>query len=249
LKETSHNIQELLRNHTSIRKYKEEEIPEKTLKNLIITAQHAASSSFVQAYSVIRIQDPKKIDEIATLSNNEPQMKSAPVVLLFCADIKRLEHACRMNGVDIKHDNVENFIVSVVDTALFAQNFVVAAEAQGYGICYIGGVRNNPEKISEIVGLPDKVFPVFGMTVGVPDENQYVKPRLPVEAVLHENTYNEDKYEELIPNYDQVMSEYYQKRLTNNKNTTWSISMSKFFQEYRRPHMKEFLESKGFHLR
>lgn len=236
----------LLQNHASVRKYKDTKIPNETLRNMIHAAQHAASSHFMQAYSVIRVTDKDKLASLATLASNGRQIKSAPVVLLFCADLKRVEYACQRLGVDIINDTMEDFIVTVVDTALFAQNFVIAAESQGYGICYIGGVRNNPAEISDLVGLPEQVMPLFAMTVGVPDEEQWVKPRLPVEAILHENVYDETKYGPLLDMYDKEMSAYYQERLSNNKDTNWSESMKNYLKNPRRKHMKEFVKSKGF---
>jgi nitroreductase len=238
----------LLQNHASVRKYKDTEIPNETLSNLIHAAQHASSSNFVQAYSVIRITDEEKLEAIAHLSGNETQIKTAPVVLLFCADLKRVEHACQRLGVNISNDTVENFIVTVVDTSLFAQNFAVAAESKGYGICYIGGVRNNPTEISDLVALPEQVFPIFAMTVGVSDEEQWVKPRLPVEATLHENVYDETKYGPILDKYDMEMAVYYKERLSNNKDTNWSQTMKDYLRHPRRNHMKEFLKSKGFNL-
>lgn len=244
----NHEVLHLLRNHASVRKYKDTEIPNETLHQMIHAAQHAASSHFVQAYSVIRITDKKTLTALAHLSKNEQQINSAPVVLLFCADLKRVEIACQRLGVNISNDTVENFIVTVVDTSLFAQNFAIAAESQGYGICYIGGVRNNPAEISELVGLPEQVFPVFAMTVGVPDEEQWVKPRLPVEAILHENVYDETKYEPILDTYDSEMSAYYKERLSNNKDTNWSQTMKDYLKHPKRKHMREFVKSKGFDL-
>lgn len=238
----------LLRSHTSIRKYKKEQIPIEVLKDMLGSAQHAASSNFVQAYSVVLVSDEEKKRKIGELSRNQPQINSAPVLLLFCVDMKRLEIACAQRDTSIQQQTTENFIVGVVDTALFAQNFVIAAESRGYGICFIGGVRNNPEEIGKIVDLPDKTFPLFGMTVGVPDEEQLVKPRLPVEAILHENSYDIEKYEELIPEYDQTMLDYYKHRLTNNKEQDWSDTMSAFLSDKRRLHMKSFLKDKCFNL-
>ncbi|WP_066292413.1 NADPH-dependent oxidoreductase [Bacillus sp. FJAT-29937] len=242
-------VLELLRSHTSIRDYKKEEIPLDKLKSMLVSAQHAASSHFVQAYSVIHITDPEKKDALAALSNNRRQIESAPVLLLFCADLKRLEYACKKQGTSIQNEILENFLVAVIDTALFAQNFVVAAESQNYGICYIGGVRNNPEEISKVVGLPDKTIPLFGMTVGIPDETQLVKPRLPVDAILHENVYNEEKYDVLLDEYDAQLEDYYESRLTNQKTMNWTIGMSDFLSVPRREHMKSFVNSKGFHLK
>ena len=97
----------------------------------------------------------------------------------------------------------------------FAQNLALA-ESLGYGICYIGGIRNNPKEVSDILHLPDKVYPVFGMTVGVPNEEHGVKPHTS-SRILHENGYDEKKYDELLSEYDETMSAYYKARSSNKK--------------------------------
>lgn len=237
---------DILKSHTSVRKYTEEQIPKEKLYEMIEAAQHASSSHFVQAYSVIHVTDKKKMEELGKLSQNEYQFKTAPVALLFCADLKRLQYAAKLHDEKLEGGNVESFIVPIVDTAIFAQNFVIAAEAAGYGICYIGGVRNNPKEISELFDLPDYVIPLFGMTIGVPARKNEVKPRLPLEAVVHENRYDETKYDELLKQYDETMREYYLRRTRNKKDLTWTKSMADFVSVERRKHMKEFVQSKGF---
>lgn len=237
----------VMQSHVSVRKYSAEPISKEHLVEILQAGQSAASSHFVQAYSIIRITAKGKRDQMAELAKNK-HISDASEFLLFCGDLKRLEAAGRKQGIVIEHDNLENFIVATVDTALIAQNVITAAESLGYGGCYIGGVRNNPGPISELVGLPDKVFPLFGLCLGVPAEKNEVKPRLPLDAILHENVYNEEKYEGLLDDYDQTMSNYYQQRSTNNKNINWTESMAHFMQGKRRVHMKEFMESKGFHL-
>ncbi|KKB35102.1 oxygen-insensitive NADPH nitroreductase [Bacillus thermotolerans] len=237
---------DLLKSHASVRKYTDEPISDETFLELMETAQHAASSHFVQAYSVIRIKDEEKRKKLGELSKNEPQFESAALPLVFCADLKRLEKAVALHGKQIEGSTAENLLVAVIDTALLAQNFVVAAESKGYGICYIGGVRNNPEAISELLELPDYVVPLFGLTVGVPAERNEVKPRLPVQAIVHENSYDEEKYDELLSSYDEKMEEYYSTRATNQKNASWTGGMAAFLSKPRRPYMLEFLQSRGF---
>lgn len=237
---------EVLKSHTSVRKYKDEQIPDEVLNRLLEAAQHASSSHFVQAYSVIKVTDSNKLEELGKLTNNEYQFQTAPVGLLFCADLKRLEHAAKFHGEELEGENVESFIVSVIDTAIFAQNFVIAAESQGYGICYIGGARNNPQEISDLFDLPDYVLPLFAMSIGVPARQNEVKPRLPLEAVVHENGYDESKYNDLLKEYDETTREYYKRRTRNKKDITWTKQMADFVSVKRRLHMKEFIQSKGF---
>jgi FMN reductase (NADPH) len=103
-------------------------------------------------------------------------------------------------------------------------------------------------KTSDLVELPHGVFPVYGMTVGLPAEKNEVKPRLPVNAILHENSYDEEKYDELLPAYDEEVKRYYENRRTNEKSTTWTKEMAVYLKNPRRLHVRSFLEKKGFYF-
>lgn len=237
---------ELLTAHASVRKYKDIPLSKEDVRTLVQASQHAASSHFVQAYSVIHVTDQAKREQLAELASNKRQFLSAGAVLIFCADYCRLAKAAELHGKEIDYSHAENMLVGAVDVALFAQNVAIAAESKGYGICYIGGIRNAPAEISELLDLPDGVAPLFAMSIGVPDEANEVKPRLPVEAILHENSYDAAKYNEILPAYDQTMHDYYLNRGSNQKDTAWSVQMANFLAEPRRTHMKEFLAKRGF---
>ena len=242
-------VQELLRKHSSVRKYKDYTLTKEEVSELVETAQHAASSHFVQAYSVIWVNDEQKKEELGRLSQNPKQFETAGAALLLCADFHRLQVAGKLQQTEIEIDTTENVLVGAVDVALFAQNLVIAAEAKGFGICYIGGVRNEPTAISDLFDLPTGVFPLFAITLGIPDQQNEVKPRLPVAAILHENNYNSVKYEELLPEYDRTMEDYYTSRGSNQKTANWTKSMADYLEKPRRTHMADFLASKGFHLK
>lgn len=241
-------IIDLLTAHSSVRKYKDIPLSIAQVHELIQAGQHAATSHFVQAYSVIHVTDKAKRQELAELAKNPTQLLSAGAVLLFCTDYARLEKAASLIGKTIDYTNAESLLVGAIDVALFAQNVAIAAESKGYGICYIGGVRNSPQEISELFGLPNGVAPLFAMTIGVPDEANEVKPRLPVEAIIHENNYALDKYDEILPAYDKQLNAYYASRSSNKKDATWSGDMATFLSTPRRTYMKAFLENKGFHF-
>jgi len=236
----------LLSSHTSIRTYKNSKLSKEEVFELISVAQHAASSHFVQAYSVIWVTDNELKKKLGDYSKNPIQMETAGAVFVCCVDFERLRIAGQLNDTSIVTDSAENVMVGTIDIALFAQNLAIAAESKGYGICYIGGVRNSPAEISELLNLPTNVFPVFAMTMGVPDEQHEVKPRLPVDAILHENGYNSEKYQTLLPVYDKTLEEYYASRSSNQKATNWTKSMAEFLKVPRRTHLKKFLEDKGF---
>lgn len=237
---------ELLTTHASVRKYKKVSLPKEELYDIIHAGQHAASSNFVQAYSVIHVTDQEKRTQLAELSNNPQQVLTAGAVLVLCMDFYRVKKGASLLGKDIDFSHAESLLVGATDVALFAQNMAIAAESKGYGICYIGGVRNAPEEISELFNLPEGVAPMYAMSIGVPDEANEVKPRLPMEAILHENAYDGDKYEDIIPAYDQTMNDYYMNRGSNQKDAVWSDSMATFLGTPRRLHMKDFLKKRGF---
>lgn len=239
-------VKELLRNHASVRIYDGQPIAKDIVVDLIETAQMAATSHFVQAYSVIWVTDEEKKEKLGLLSGNPRQYETSGGAFLFCVDFKRLQVAGKLEGVDIVADSAENVLVGVADVGLFAQNFVVAAESMGYGICYIGGARNKPEEICELFNLPDYVFPLFGLTIGVPAKRNEVKPRLPVAAVLHENEYNVEQYDTLLKEYNETMEAYYNSRSANRKIDNWTKQMADFLVEQRRPFIKDFLAKKGF---
>jgi len=237
---------ELLTSHSSVRRYKDEPISKEIVEELVLAGQHAATSHFVQAYSVIHVTNTEKRGQLAELSKNRRQFYTAGAVLVFCMDYYRLEHAAKLLGRTIDYSVAENTVVGAIDVGLFAQNVAIAAESKGYGICYIGGVRTAIQEISDILELPKGVVPVFGMSIGVPNEDNGVKPRLPLPAVLHENAYNTKQYDELIPAYDKTIQEYYASRDSNQKDTTWSEQMADFLEEPNRTHMKDFMYKKGF---
>ncbi|ALS79827.1 NADPH-dependent oxidoreductase [Planococcus kocurii] len=240
---------ELMKAHASVRDYKEKQLSREEVSELVEAAQYAATSHFVQAYSIVWVTDPEKRKKLGELSKNAKQMEGAGAVFLMCADYNRLQHAGKLHQQEIVFDRAENMIVAVTDVGLLAQNLVLAAESKGYGICYIGGVRNNMEAISELIGLPEGVFPVYGLTIGVPNEANGVKPRLPVHAILHENNYDEAKYETLLPEYDSTIQAYYASRDSNQKSATWTKQMADFLGKPHRQDLKEVLAKKGYHFK
>ncbi|MBB4825116.1 nitroreductase [Sporosarcina luteola] len=242
-------VMELLTSHASVRRYKDVQLSSEEVRELVHAGQHAASSHFVQAYSVIHVTDPAKREQLAELANNKNQFLSAGAILIFCADYARLEKAAALHGKTIDYSFAENLLVGSIDVALFAQNVAIAAESKGYGICYIGGIRNAPQEISDLLNLPKGVAPMFAMSIGVPEEANEVKPRLPVEAVIHENSYDASKYDDLLSAYDQTMHDYYLNRGSNQKDTAWSVQMAQFLHEPKRKHMREFLEKRGFEMK
>lgn len=237
----------LLQSHRSIRKFEERDIPKELLRELICSGQTAATSSHIQAYSIIHVTDKNLRNQLVVLTGGQKYVASSSDFLVFCADMKRPLEAARSTGENVVSGMTEQLLVATVDVSLVAQNIAIAAESEGLGICYIGGIRNNPQAVSELLNLPKHVYPVFGMCIGYPAHDPDVKPRLPIEAVLKDNGYGDD--EEHVAAFNVIMQNYYQSRKGGTKNVDWSNNLTPLFNQKLRPHMREFLIDKGFEMK
>lgn len=242
-------IIQLLKSHRSIRKFQSRPVPQPLLEELVGAGQAASTSSFIQACTLIQVNDTKDRERLAEYAGGQAYVASAPVFLVFCADMQRHRLACEMNGVEMLSGYTEQFITATVDCALFAQNMMLAAEAQGLGGVYIGGIRNRIEAVAELLQLPELVYPVFGMCLGYPDQDPQVKPRLPLQVVLKQGHYDDRGDRERIADYDQLVEAYYASRLGNNKRMTWSRQMATMLEQEARPHILPFLRSRGLLLK
>lgn len=240
---------ELLKSHRSIRKFAEQKISRELFEELIRAGQSAATSSHVQAYSIIHVVNPDNRTKLAELTGGQAYVADCSDFLVFCADMKRSTEAAERAGAEVVRGMTEQLLVASVDTALMAQNIAVAAESEGVGLCYIGGIRNNPAEVSEILRLPVHVYPVFGMCLGYPDQHPEVKPRLPLASILKEDYYQDEHDEEHVAAFDSTMRSYYLERTGGNKDTNWSEQLKPLFTSKLRPHMRDFLLGKGFEMK
>lgn len=240
---------QLLQSHRSIRKYTDDEIPQETLNELIKCGQSAATSSFIQACTVIQVEDKAKRDELVVLAGNQPYIASAARFLVFCADMNRHQLTCDMHQAEMQSGFTEQFITATVDCALFAQNVITAAQSLGIQGVYIGGIRNQIQAVTDLLELPRLVYPVFGMCLGYPAQNPEVKPRLPLPVVLKKDSYNDESDPATIGEYDEQVREYYRTRTGGNKDTAWSEQISEMLVKEARPHMLEYLKSRGYLIR
>ena len=243
------SVIELLKSHRSIRKFTDRPIDPALFDELIAAGQAAATSSFLQGATIIRVTDPEKRARLAELAGNQPYVETAAEFLVFCADLKRPGNYCRKYGKDFAGDYTEHFIIATVDVALMAQSLVTAAESVGLGICYIGGIRNNPGPVSELLELPRGVYPVFGLCLGYPAQDPESKPRLPRAVIVKENRYTEDGDEAAIADYDEQVQAYYRTRTGGGHGISWTEQVATLLAEKSRPHMREFLAGQGFTFR
>lgn len=191
--------------HASIRKYRPDPIPRELVEEIVSAGQRASTSSNLQTYSAVAVENPTTRMRMAELCGNQRHIEEAPIFIAWCADLSRLQRVCQMRGYSLVSDYVENFLIAAIDVALVMQNAALAAESLGLGMCYIGAIRNHPDEVIELLDLPKLVFPLVGMTLGWPRGDAKTRPRLPVEAILHWERYNVDTEKDALEEYDRTM--------------------------------------------
>ena len=229
----------LMKSHTSVRRFKEEAIPQEDLNEILSAAQMASSWKNFQSYSVILVRSQEKKDALFELVPQEAIRQSA-AFLLFVGDLNRAEKGARLHTDTFQPQGVEGLLITSVDAALAGQNTLLAAESLGYGGVIIGLVRYKSVEVAELFNLPDYTYPIFGIALGVPNQKHDVKPRLPLENVVFEEEYQEQTAE-AIEVYDRVQTEYAGARAT----TTWSQRLAEQFGQPEPSSTRENLEQKN----
>ncbi|MBN4052590.1 nitroreductase family protein [bacterium AH-315-K20] len=240
---------ELLNAHRSVRAFSADPVPAEHLHAAIGAGQMASTSSAVQSYCAINITDADTRREIAELSGGQAYVESAPLFLLFCADSRRHRMACEESSTTY-NTRLEAFLVAAIDVSLFAQNVAVAFESLGYGICFIGGIRNDLPRLDALLDIPDGVYPFYGMCVGTPAHAQPgpPRPRLPLDAVLMEDRYlDDDRMREHLHKYDEMYGEYLRGRGEPKTQVAqaWTERMAKYHGHPRRKDVAAYFASKG----
>jgi nitroreductase len=180
---------DILLSRRTIRKYSREPIDDKLLNELLNMGCRASTTGNMQVYSVVINRDETKKRELAPLHFNQKMITEAPVVLTFCADFNRFKMWCRLRKAEPGYDNFLSFFTAAIDALLVAQTFCIAAESKGIGICYLGTTTYNAHKIIEVLNLPKGVVPVTTVTLGWPSEKPEQQDRLPLEAIVHYESY------------------------------------------------------------
>lgn len=215
--------------HRSVRRFLDDPVPEPLVMSLVGAAQSAATSSNLQLWSVVSVQDPARREAVAKLCADQRHVREAPWFFAFLADHARLRLATE--GTSSPPDalgTMEMLTVSIVDAALAAERMVCAAESVGLATCYIGALRDDPRGVAGLLGLPEGVVGLFGLCLGWPDPEAgaEIKPRLSPGSVWHRETYSAGS----VGEYDARMAEFYAAQ-GMDPGVPWSLRSGRRCQE------------------
>ena len=177
--------------HRSIRKYKPDPVPEDLLQKILAAGIRASSSGNMQTYSIIVTADKLLKEKLYVAHRQQTMVLEAPLLLTFCADFHRMRHWLRLSDAPDNFDNFISFMIGAIDAVLASQNVALAAESEGLGICYLGSTFSNCQQVGTILALPKNVVPVVGFTLGFPAEDPELRDRLPLQGLVHYDTYQD----------------------------------------------------------
>ena len=245
---TSETIR-LLQQRVSIRKFTDRPVDDAHVEAVLRAAFRAPTSSNIQAYSVVVVRNPETLKRLAVITSNQRHVAEAPVFLAFCADMSRIEQAMTDNGYDIDDNNLEMGLVSSVDAALVGMSASLAADSLGLGGVMIGAIRNDAAETARILGLPARVYCVYGMVLGWPAEAPKLKPRMAYEHVVHFEQFDDSRAAATIAAYDPELAAHYRSQGRTTSDDSWSSDVSKKFSARPREKLRGDLKGRGFDFR
>ncbi len=186
----------------SQRRFKPEPVSEETLEIVLAAALSSPAKSDLQQASIVIVRDAEKRSVINGLVESMPWIREAPLFLVFCGDNRRIRRICELRGKPFPNDTLDMFMNAAVDAGIVLQGFINAAESLGLGCCPISLIRNHVEALSELLALPEGVFPVAGLCVGYPAGEGRLSMRLPPSITVHTDRYDSTTFDAELAAYD-----------------------------------------------
>lgn len=237
--------------HRTIREFTEERVREEDLNTILESIMRTATSTGMQLASIIRVTDSEKKLELSKVCNQE-YVARAPELLVFIVDNYRNHRIMTdTNKVLEKESDVDTFFQGFTDAVLMAQNATTIIESMGMGAVYLGSILNDPERVIEILNLPELTFPVLGLGFGYPNQSPQLKPRMKMENRVFENEYKiYDDYSKELEDYDVEMTTYYDLREGNRRSDSFFKQVVSKNQNPnpKRLQLLEFARKNGFKL-
>ena len=246
------NVIKQLMERKSMRAYEKQDIPHEDVQAILAAAVQAPTAGNMTLWTAIRVTDQQKKDALAVSCDNQPFIAKAPLVLVFCADYKRWFDLFKTIdlGEELRRPGEGDFLLATSDTVIAAQSAVVAADALGYGSCYIGDIMENCDTQREILGLPEYVKPVCMVVIGVPTQQQWERkkpPRFEIADVVHENAYQPagaDKFRAMLEARQGISGEDMDRWLMAFTKRKWNCDFSREMTRSAAQMIREWCEGK-----
>ena len=185
---------ELLKNHTSVRKFNEQPVTKEEEQVILECAMRGASAGNMMQYSIICIRDKDTLTKLAESCDHQPFIASAGLALLFLADNNKWKNLFEIrnvtdNGNPYVGPQIPDLMLGIQDAMIAAQNSVIAAESLGLGTCYIGDIVERVEFHRELFHLPPHTMPATLVVMGHFDIKPKLRPRFDAQYVTFDEIY------------------------------------------------------------
>ena len=242
-------VTQILNQHTTVRSFTNKAVPDELLYAALNAARRSPTSSNMQTYSIIVVQNAETKQKLAVLAGNQKHVEQCDVFVGFLADISRLSAVGQMHGQPLAK-SLETTLVATVDAALVGMSVQTAVESFGLGAVMVGGMRNQPQAVADLLGFPSGVYMVFGMSIGWPAKPAptSLKPRLPEALIIHHEQYDQRDPRTLIEQHDAELANFYGQQNRNQQPAAWSGPIAKRLSTPSRPDLRQTLEDMGFRL-
>jgi len=198
------NLYKLMMKRRSVRIFKDQEIPESIIEQLIDVANNAPSGGNIQPLSILLVRSVEGREKLAELAGDQPWVRNAPLSMIFCLDFYRLKQWAGMCETDFRGEQALNhFLIAYADLMAAAQNVVILAENFGLGSVYIGSIQIEIDKVREFFKIPDYVLPLMVLSMGYPKSIPQHIPKLKKEVILHHETYRKPEESEIRRAFDE----------------------------------------------
>ncbi|TAJ83638.1 MAG: NADPH-dependent oxidoreductase [Reyranella sp.] len=242
-------------NRRVVRRYSDKPIDPALLETLCAVALSAPSKSDLQQADIVIVTDKAQREKLEALIPENPWAKAGPALLVFCGNNRRHRLLFEWRGRPFVNDYLDPFFNAAVDAGIALATFIAAADRVGLGTCPISQIRNHAAKVSEVLGLPQHVFPVAGLGIGWPSFEGVMSPRLGLDVSIHRDRYDETGLREKITAYDQRRNEtqpYKNQRFVDKFGEDpaygWSEDKARQYSVPERADFGAFVRAKGFKL-
>ena len=240
----------------SCRDFAQREVDTALVELLCATALASPTKSDLQQRDIVVMRDPSAKARLVELVSGESWVRRAPCLIVFCGNNRRQRRLHELRGHPFVNDHLDAFFNAAVDAGIALSAFVTAAEAVGLGCCPISAVRNEAAAVSELLGLPEFVFPVAGLAFGYPaNPVPTVSMRLPLHVTVHTDRYSEEDLDAAIADYDRRRekdppdaSQRAVGRFGISETYGWSEDKARQYGLPERSSFGDFIRSNGFNL-
>ena len=149
------NLLKAIVERRSVRSFQADPVPEDRLRRLVEAGIWAPSGGNAQTWCFIIVTDGVSIRRLKMLSPG--LLGNPPAVIVICQDIAEAERKGAKLGKEV---------LSLMDSAMAAQNIILAAYAEGLGTCIVRSFH--PRGVQKLLKLPQYVEPQILISVGVP---------------------------------------------------------------------------------